>query len=529
MFNGSKQNPERKANGQMKNKTPRGQQNRSQRSHTASTNSGIKTAPPKVTGGLPKGLWIVLSCFLGVALSFAAFHGFLNPNQTKKLSDVGKKNNSAQLQHVSRRKLQFTVDGKELDAYYTGALQGSKPLGEGIYEFDDTHGPWSFAGTVENGVFTDGIMTDYPYTINFTDTNSYSRYTGPFHDSMPSGNGIYIIYTDGNTAVLEGHYDQEKGFSGKVSKLTMTFEYNEVSFPGLYSGEYIDGQPNGQGHFASESDLFFRYDGKWDNGTVIGPGRLHTNNARISINGSTTRAEYNGQIDNGGFNGAGSMTVKREGGIAYQYSGNWLNNMYSGKGKLSVSGPDNTGYSYDGYWKDGVYDGEGSLIYDSDNIIKYIGHFENGNFRPTFTQLITCLCSAENSKVALADHTLRYIDQHQTDFVNHFATKIGSLSDFSYWEYVKSQSEENSRCFTVKLKIIQSKEYDTDVLGYPVTEFIGTDDENKVYYGYYIGYFNTIKSGDTATVTAYPISYSSYISQDGSEVPSLRFLAYSVE
>lgn len=457
---------------------------------------------------------IIVLCIIGLALLAA-----------NKLSTAAADNKSSTIQTVSRKKLTFTLDGQELTAFYTGALLDNRPYGEGIYEFNDANGPWSYSGTLENGVFTNGFMTDYPYVISFADNNSYSKYTGSFTDGQPSGDGTYTIITDKLSTVLTGHFDSEKRFSGQAERMSMTFSYNGMSFSGLYSGTCKDGQADGNGSFSSDGKLFFNYEGIWDQGRIVGPGQLHTNNAPLSINGTRTCGEFTGHIENGSFNGIGTMSVQRE-DISYVYSGNWLNNVYSGDGKLSVSNAESIGYTYEGSWKNGVYDGDGALIYDSKDIIKYIGNFENGAFRPTFTQLITSLCSAENSKVTIEDYTLQYLDEHQTDFIEHAPTD--SQSGFLYEDYAKAQTEENSCCFTVPLTIKQIRKYDTDVLGYPVTEFIGSDKNQHIYYGYYIGYFEDIQSGDTAEIIAYPLGYASYRSQDGSDIYSLRFLAYDV-
>lgn len=473
-----------------------------------------------------KSIIVASLCILSISLLTAVGLGRSNAEHVNHSSFSPTENSTPQMQHVSRMKLYFTIDGKDITAYYTGAMVENKPFGEGIYEFEDTHGPWSFIGSLENGIFANGIMTDYPYTMSFEDDQCYSKYTGQFKNSQPAGEGTYTIVTYGNTAVLEGNYDPQSGFSGLASQLSMSFVYNGVSFSGVYTGEYLNGQPNGNGNFKSEGDLFFYYDGTWNQGSIVGPGQLHTNNAQMNINGSLARAEYSGHIENGCFNGEGTISIN-QGDTHYTYSGNWLNNTYNGKGMLSVSSAESIDYTYDGFWKEGVYDGEGTLIYDNDDIIKYIGNFTKGEFRPTFTQLITCLCSSENSKVMLADHTLQYIEEFQTDFIEHTATDANF--DFSYDAYAKLQNEENSLCFAASVKIIQAREYYTDVFGYPVTEFIGSDNEERVYYGYYIGYFDDIKSGDTARITAYPIGYVSYKNQEGKEIPALRFLAYDVQ
>ena len=472
-----------------------------------------------------KSVIVASLCFFSIALLTAIGLDHSNAEHINHASSITE-NSTSQIQHVSRMKLYFTIDGKDITAYYTGALVDNQPFGEGIYEFEDTHGPWSFVGSLENGIFSNGIMTDYPYTMSFEDDQCYSKYSGPFSNSQPSGEGIYTIVTHGNTAVLEGNYDPQNGFSGYASQLSMSFVYNGVSFAGIYTGEYLNGQPNGNGNFKSEGELFFYYDGTWNQGSIVGPGQLHTNNAQMNVNGSLARAEYSGHIENAFFNGEGTISIK-QGDTHYTYSGNWSNNIYSGEGTLSVSSADSIGYTYNGSWKDGVYSGEGSLIYDSDDIIKYIGNFENGEFRPTFLQLINCLCSAENSKVILADDTLEYIENFQMAFLEHTTTV--PTFDFSYEDYATLQSEENSLCFTASLKIIQAREYDANVFGYPLTEFIGSDDEERVYYGYYMGYFDEIKSGDMTRITAYPIGYAPYKSQEGKEIPSLRFLAFDVQ
>ena len=506
---------------------------RKKHSHNAYGNTTVETfskASTRAKGKtfLHRVCWAVSLCFLGIV--FLLTIRVVNTNaETEKISQhtsTTQTDVTTQMQLVYRRELCFSIDGNDLTAYYTGALVDNKPYGEGIYQFDDTHGSWSFVGTLENGIFFNGTMTDYPYAMTLDDNQSYSKYTGAFSNGQPSGNGVYTIISGENTTVLEGEYDAENGFTGNVSQFPMSFAYNGITFNGMYSGGYLNGQPNGEGSFLSNGDTFFNYDGTWDNGSIYGPGQLNTNNARMNINGSLVRAEYNGHIEYGCFNGEGTIAVHQN-DMNYVYSGNWLNNTYSGEGSLSVSSKEGIGYTYDGFWQEGLYDGEGALVYNNDDIVKYIGNFEKGDFRPTIPQLITCLCSAENSKVALADYTLQYIAKYQDAFIEHLG--VDCNYEFSYEAYVENQNEMTASVFSKSIKVLQTKTYDDEVFGYPVTEFVGYDENSNIYYGYYIGKFDDIKSGDTANIVAYPIGYASYKTQSSEDATALRFVAFSVD
>ena len=471
----------------------------------------------EVGANLRKILLLIMVCFLSVV-----------PMMIMTVCTAKAENAAMQIQHVSRLKLYFTIDGRDIAAYYTGAIVDNRPYGEGIYEIDDTNGPWGFIGTLENGVFSNGTMTDYPYTMSFSDDESYATYSGPFINGQPGGDGVYTLVTNGNVATLEGHYDPELGFSGNTTNYVMSYMYNNITFTGVYTGAFLNGEPDGEGAFLSEGEIFFQYNGIWDDGTITGPGELHTNNVQMNYNGIMTRAEYKGQISNGKFDGKGRISIINEEGGSYTYDGSWLNNVFSGNGTLTVSKPGEAGYKYSGSWKDGLYDGDGSLIYDNINIVKYIGNFVKGQFRPTLVQMITCLCSSESSKNKVPDISIQYIEKHGGDFINHSIKNINIIDDFSYESYSHYQTEENTSSFKARIKVMQMKKYITDLFGYPVTEFIGYDMNSNIYYGYYIGYLDTLYSGEFAEIIAYPIGYSSFKSQNGNDVPSLRFLAYGV-
>ena len=423
----------------------------------------------------------------------------------------------------------FTINGRDLTASFTGVMVNNHPFGEGIYEFEDAHGPWSFAGTLKDGAFCDGEMTDYPYTIIFEDGEAgYSAYTGPFTDGRPSGQGVYTIVTGEDTAVLTGLYDPETGFTGRTEHLAMSFAYNGTAFSGFYTGEYLNGQPNGQGRFDSEGSLFFSYEGEWDHGNVNGPGELHTNNARMNLNGAVRAAEYRGHIENGMFNGPGSILINIGDEYSYQYVGEWKDNLYAGYGKLTVSRTDAADYTYRGGWKDGLYEGEGSLIYDSPDIMQNVGNFHKGAFRPTFVQLISSLCSAESSRHILSEQTIQGIEKRKIGFLTHKADKKEIDPQFSYAKYVSSPEAYADACFRTEIMVVQINRYDTDLFGYPVTEILGYDSAMGIYYGYYIGYDDSLQEDRTAVITAYPIGCSGYRNADGTLINSLRFIASEV-
>ena len=186
--------------------------------------------------------------------------------------------------------------------------------------------------------------------------------------------------------------EMDGAVSGDVENYDLTIFVNGEETECLYTGKLASGKTVGEGHyeFLNEEGEAWTYDGTclrnniWTGSTVNQP--VEFGDGEYSYSGT--------------------------------YTGELLRGVQEGQGTLTVTVNNGFGWTYTGGWKNGSYDGYGELIYDNENIIKYIGNFESGQFRPTLTQLVSALNSGGNNKSELSQHALSFIEEHESDFRN---------------------------------------------------------------------------------------------------------------
>lgn len=417
----------------------------------------------------------------------------------------------------------------ELSALYSGTMYDGIPYGTGYYKFS-TPWAWSFSGSLQGGQLSSGRVTDYPFIFNLEDEQSTSKYTGDLVGGMPKGEGTFEVTSGADVITLQGHYDDETHFTGTVTNFPLTFGYNGFVFEGRYTGALLSNLPEGEGQYTCEGKQYYSYSGLWSGGSPVGPGELSTNCAAFSSDdGTSFLAVYHGGIESGQFSGQGEMTIGSESTGGYFYSGTFCDGAFSGKGKLICYDPSGSGYTYEGGFSAGSYDGQGSLIFDNEDVIHYIGNFENGTFRPTLPELLRALSSAGGSAFEPTDQVMDFITSHQEDFLTHRTDGLYFGSGFSYDKYAQSQDNPDDRSFRTSVRLVQVTEYDESSFGFPVTELLGYSSGGLyVYYGYYFGTLPDVESGDTVKITAYPLGFSAYKDVSGNSISAVRFAAFDV-
>lgn len=437
---------------------------------------------------------------------------------------------AARKQTVQDYPLTVYAGEEELSALYSGPLVNGVPFGSGYYKFSGPEGEWAFSGDLKNGNLNSGQVTDYPFAFQLSDSNAVSRYTGKLSGGMPKGEGFFEITGDDGVMTLRGSFDDGSNFTGTVENYPLAFSYNAVAFDGRYTGGLAAGLPEGEGQYTGKSAGGNHYDfsGFWQSGNPVGPGRLVTDRASFT-NGDGTEfvAVYDGEIENSCFSGKGEMTIGDEATGGYSYRGDWKDGAFSGEGKLICFDPSGGGYTYEGGFSGGAYHGYGKLIFDDKNLIKYIGNFEYGSYRPTVSELMEAFSTAGSSPFTLNEQVRDYLAAHSDALLSHNTEGLNFGSGFSYVNYITSGDNPDDKCFTTTLKLVQKTEYDASAFGYPVTELLGfTNNGMYTYYGFYFGSLAAVEDDAFLTLTAYPVGISYLHDSAGNSVPVLRFVAY---
>ena len=167
----------------------------------------------------------------------------------------------------------------------------------------------AFSGTVDKGIPADGQGV---FLSGTEGSGKYYSYDGEWKEGIPSGTGRL---TDENFEVE---------LPGSEKK------------PGTYSGEAFDGIPNGTGTFQSnnQTDGKWNYEGEWKNGKPAGKGTLTDENFEIDLSGSKRDGVYTGDVMDGIPNGNGKFSTQNSNGKKYYYEGEWKNGKWNGQGKV---------------------------------------------------------------------------------------------------------------------------------------------------------------------------------------------------
>jgi len=152
----------------------------------------------------------------------------------------------------------YTKVGKWKDGKLHGQGTFKKPDGSSIYAGEWKDGEWHGQGT-------------WILDIAAKDVPVGSKYVGKWKDSLPHGQGVFTL-ADGT---IWGEGEWQHGWF--LYDYNGQFENGLFSGDGvgrliggvLYTGEWKDGKPHGQGTAVRHDNTI--EDGRWDNGRYVGP------------------------------------------------------------------------------------------------------------------------------------------------------------------------------------------------------------------------------------------------------------------
>lgn len=194
-----------------------------------------------------------------------------------------------------------------------------------------------------------GTVNEYKYIWEGNDFDGYIHGTGKL-SIYKNDTIIQVISYDkdneayfGTTTYKDVKKAEQDIYIGNIKDKTLSGIGILIKKNGdIYSGNFLNGKPNGKLNFYKNKKL--AYSGEWKDGTYNGIGTLYKEDGSVKKglwkNGALIQTDE---------------TVKTSEGI---YSGGILNNLSDGYGTMEY----NTGSIYKGTWTEGKWNGEGFFI-----------------------------------------------------------------------------------------------------------------------------------------------------------------------
>lgn len=146
--------------------------------------------------------------------------------------------------------------------------------------------------------------------------------------------------------------------------------YKPGSYDGIYTGDWKNGAPNGNGTFIAEGH--YTMSGEWLNGQLNGQGQINWESGTVC----------SGNFVNGKLNGKGYQKYTREDGTKTSSDGTYNDNSLV-SGKMINEKPDGQVNTFEGDWgSDGKFS-SGTATYEyADGSVKAMqGQFSNGGLK----------------------------------------------------------------------------------------------------------------------------------------------------
>lgn len=415
---------------------------------------------------------------------------------------------------VENKEITINLNGVEIVGHYSGNMTDGMPDGDGtfvVYDEDSDKIIWKYSGAFKNGNLKgEGKVENFSTIIENNGYNYTGIYTGDVSDALSNGNGKFICDAEDSNWEYDGNFvNNIISGNGKIEDFPLSVELQDNTYAGTYSGDVLDGKPEGEGTFKynDEKDISIEYNGNWRDGKMEGKGELSSNNFCINFSQVKRIGTFKGVTENGVANGEGTFEAATDENISYTYSGGW---------------------------KDGTWNGYGEQTFEENEkgLIDRKGNFSDGEYLPTPGELMVYLTGSD-LKFSVSNEKKDYLDKNKDLILNWKEKGNSDLIDsqLTYEKYMKKNSAYETTFMESKtIEVSQIWEEDTEMtLSGSITTLLNFSDAYRVYYIIYMGSLPDVYEGTKIKMIGVPISNGSYQNLYGGETNCIVFLAVDVE
>lgn len=346
-------------------------------------------------------------------------------------------------------------------------------------------------------------VTDFEYRIILDGKTVDGLYSGTVENKVPNGMGKFK--SDGNNLEVTYSGNWKNGNladQGVLDVNQFELEYFGKKYTGCYSGDAMNGVPEGEGCFkgtSGESEL--EYTGNWKDGKFFGNGSVISNRYVVTFLDGLER------IGN--------------------YSGDTKDGIACGNGMFTAVNSDNISYTYSGEWKNGLYNGIGKCVWDDESTYIQTGHFLDGEFAPTPVEYFTACGTLSSQTYQITQNAQKFLEDNPECFTQNKIDSNLLSTSFKYSSYTKNPETCKDYLVSIpNLKVIQI--FEEEYWGSAHTFCILEDNARNVYSCNMYGYADGIYEGSRVNLTALLLDYFTYPNTAGQDIWAIACAAISL-
>ncbi len=276
------------------------------------------------------------------------------------------------------------------------------------------------------------------------------------------------------------------GCTKNVTEQDLSITFQDETITGKYTGQLVDDVATAdKATFTyKDGDNYLNYTGPFKDGQFSGNGTLESNMYIVHFTDFDRKGEYKGDV---------------------------LDGIPKGTGTFTATNDSDETYTYEGQWDNGTFNGHGKRTFENSNIFTYEGTYVNGNFSPTKLEFLKHIGqdianSETDVPFTMTENTINFINNNDSIFPTNNFENIKNLVDTSI-EF--KHLEKNINNYSEKLikfdkgyvaSISESDDYGQDISVVQVASF-----GEGFYYVYYFGKLDNIFEGDDVLIYGLPL------------------------
>lgn len=276
------------------------------------------------------------------------------------------------------------------------------------------------------------------------------------------------------------------GCTKNVTEQDLPIKFQNETITGKYTGQLVDNIATADNATFTykDGDNYLNYTGPFKNGQFSGNGSLESNMYIVHFTDLDRQGEYKGEVVDG---------------------------VPKGNGTFTATNDENETYTYEGEWDNGIFNGYGKRTFEDSNYFTYEGTYVNGKFVPTKLEFLKYIGQDDPNNdfdvpYTMSDKTVEFIKNNDAIFPANNFESIKNLVDTSieFKHLMKNIDDYSNKLIKFDKGYVSSisegNAYGQDISVVQITSF-----GEGFYYVYYFGKLDNIFEGDNILIYGLPL------------------------